>query len=104
MEDIPPYARFVAIGLAVAAAIGLLVNHFVPDGQSVARLMLMSLGPIVLLLGIGGAVEPKVLWALGKYGEHLPAKYRIIGGCLGGVGLLLALALIFLIYPFRFGP
>ena len=93
MEEIPPYARFVAIGMAAAAAVGLLINHFMPESQSAARLMLLCLGPMALLLGIGGSVEPKVIWSLGKYGQHLPLKY-----C--GVALLRVLSRA-RAYPFR---
>jgi hypothetical protein len=103
MEEIPPYARFVAIGMAAAAAVGLLINHFMPESQSAARLMLLCLGPMALLLGIGGSVEPKVIWSLGKFGQHLPLKYKIIGGSLAGVGVVLTLILVFVVYPVKMG-
>ena len=103
MEDVPPYARFVAIGMAVAAAIGLLVNHFMAETQGAVRLGILCLGPMSLLLGIGGSVEPKVLWSLGKFGEHLPVKYKIIGGSLAGAGVLLTLVLVFFVYPLKMG-
>lgn len=103
MEDVPPYARFVALGMAAAAAIGLLVNHFMGESLGVARMMLLCLGPLALLLGVGGAIEPKILWALGKYGQHLPTKYKIIGGILAGAGVLVTLLLVFLVYPLKMG-
>ena len=100
MNEIPPYARLVAIGMTVAAAIGLVVNHFLGvEAQGAARLMILSIGPIAFMIGLGGIVEPKILWALGKYGDHLPFKYKVIGGILGGIGLLLTLVLVFLVYP-----
>jgi hypothetical protein len=103
MNEIPPYARLVAIGMAAASALGLVANHFMIGSLGTASLMILCLAPIALLLGIGGAVEPKVLWAMGKYGEHLPLQYKIAGGVLGVIGLLLALALVFLVYPAHFG-
>lgn len=102
MNDIPPYARLVSLGLAAAAAVGLIANHFATE-LGTASLMILSLAPVALFVGIGGAVEPKILWAMGKYGEHLPIKYKVIGGVLGFAGLLFGLALVFLVYPARFG-
>lgn len=103
MEDIPSYARPVAIGMAVAAAVGLLVNHFAGESIGAGRLMLLCIGPMALLLGIGGAIEPKIVWALGNYGQHLPVMYKVIGGCLAISGLIVTLLLIFVVYPVRFG-
>lgn len=103
MNEIPPYARQVAIGMAAASALGLVANHFMIGSLGTASLMILCLAPIALLLGIGGAVEPKILWAMGKYGEHLPMQYKVVGALLGVAGLLLALALIFLVYPAQFG-
>ena len=102
MNEIPPYARLVSLGLAAAAALGLIANHFATE-LGTASLLILAMAPVVLFIGIGGAVEPKILWALGKYGEHLPTQYKVIGGVLGVVGLLFGLALVFLVYPARFG-
>src|SRR5687768_5094934 len=99
MHEIPPYARLVAAGMAAASALGLIVNHFMAGSQSAVNLMILAIGPMGLLLGIGGIVEPKVIWALGKYGEHLPLKYKVIGGALGVAGVLVTLLLIFVVYP-----
>lgn len=101
MEEVPPYIRLIAIGMSAAAAIGLLVNHFMAESQNAVNLMILAVGPISLFLGIGGMIEPKVLWSLSKYGEHLPIKYKIIGGVLGGAGVLLTLILVFAVYPLR---
>ena len=103
MDDVPPYARPVAIGMGAAAAIGLLVNHFAGESLGGGRLLLLCMGPMALLLGIGGAVEPKIVWSLGNYGQHLPLMYKVIGGCLAVAGLLVTLLLIFVVFPVRFG-
>lgn len=97
MEEIPPYARLVSAAVAIVSALGLLLNHFM--SQTSVSLGILCIGPLALFLGIGGAIEPKVLWSLGKYGEHLPIKYKIIGGILGGAGVLVTLLLVFVVYP-----
>jgi hypothetical protein len=101
MIEPPSYARPMAAGMALAAAVGLALNHFVAD-LGMANLLILALCPIALALGIGGLVEPKVLWSMGKHGENLPVEYKVIGGVLGAAGLLLGLALIF-VYRARFG-
>jgi len=102
MTPIPPYARFVALGMAIAAAIGLLLNHFLVSSQNAASLMLLAVGPLCFFIGVGGAIEPKVLWSMGKYGADLPAIYKIIGFALGVLGLLVTGALLLFVYGF--GP
>ena len=41
---IEPYGRLIAAGMAVAGAVGLVVNHFLPGSQSVARLLILNAG------------------------------------------------------------
>lgn len=98
-ETVPPHGRLMAAGLMAACALGLVANHFVGAGVSVARLFILILGPAGLLLGLGGIVEPKIVWSVGKYGQHLPVKYKIIGVALAAAGVLVTLLLVFVVYP-----
>lgn len=98
-EDFPPNGRLIAAGMAAASAVGLIVNHWMAESQSTVRLMILCLGPMALFLGLGGIMEPKILWSVGKYGQSLPVKYKIIGGVLAGLGVLVTLALVFVVYP-----
>ncbi|MHC4875611.1 MAG: hypothetical protein ACYTGL_03870 [Planctomycetota bacterium] len=98
----PPNGRLISAGLTAAAAFGLLVNHFLIDSQHVGRLMILCLGPIAFFLGIGGIVEPKIVWSVGKYGKQLPAIYKVIGGMLGTVGL--AVTGLLLLFVYQLGP
>jgi len=97
--DVPPHGRLVSAGLAVAAAIGLLLNHFAAGSQNFVYLMVLCLGPIALFLGIGGLFEPKILWSVGKYGKHLPVIYKLIGGTLGALGVAVTILLVLYVYP-----
>jgi hypothetical protein len=101
-REFPPHGRLVAAGMAAAGAFGLVLNHFLPASQTVGRLLLLCLGPIAVLLGIGGVVEPRIVWAVGKYGRDLPVVYKIIGGALGIAGL--AVTILLFLFVYRLGP
>lgn len=101
-ESLPTNGRLISAGMAGAAAVGLLLNHFMIELQGTAKLMILCVGPIALFLGIGGMVEPKILWSVGKYGKHLPVVYKVIGGVLGALGV--AVTLLLLIFVYRLGP
>ena len=101
-QPLPPNGRLISAGMAAAAAIGLLINHFMIESQHVGRLMILCFGPIALFLGIGGMVEPKILWSVGKFGKHLPVIYKLIGGALGALGV--AVTILLLLFVYRLGP
>jgi hypothetical protein len=101
-QPLPPQGRLIAAGMAGAAAVGMLLNHYMIGSHGVARLMLLCLGPLAFFLGIGGMIEPKILWSVGKYGKHLPIIYKVIGGALGGLGL--AVTLLLLLFVYRLEP
>ena len=58
--------------------------------------------PNCFFLGIGGMIEPKIVWSVGKYGKHLPVIYKLIGGALGALGV--AVTLLLLLFVYRLGP
>jgi hypothetical protein len=97
-QEFPPYGRLVAAGMAVAGAFGLLLNHFLPNPPTVGRLLLLLFGPLALFLGLGGIVEPKIVWAVGKYGKDLPAVYKVIGAALAAIGVAVTIVLVLFVY------
>lgn len=101
-SSLPPNGRLISAAMVVAAAIGLLLNHFLIDSQQVGRLMILCLGPIALFLEIGSLIEPKIVWSVGKYGKDLPVAYKVIGGALGTVGL--AVTGLLLLFVYQLGP
>ena len=98
-SKLPANGRLIAVGLTFAAAVGLLLNHFLAGSQNIVKLMILCIGPIGLFLGIGGILEPKILFAVGKYGKHLPAIYKVIGGMLGTLGVIVTILLLVFVYP-----
>ena len=101
-ESLPTNGRLISAGMAGAAAVGLLLNHFMIEFQSTAKLMVLCVGPIALFLGIGGMIEPKIVWSVGKYGKHLPVIHKLIGGALGALGV--AVTFFLLLFVYRLGP
>ena len=101
-QPLPPNGRLISAGMAGAAALGLLMNHYLIESQNVAKLMILCSGPIAFFLGIGGMVEPKIVWSVGKYGKHLPVIYKLIGGALGAMGV--AVTIFLLLFVYRLGP
>lgn len=101
-QEMPPNGRLIAAGMAGAAAFGLLVNHVLIDSQHVARLMILCLGPIAFFLGLGGMIDPRILWSVGKYGKGLPASCKITGGVLGTAGVVVTILL--LVFVYRLAP
>lgn len=98
----PSHARWICAVLVGAAAVGLLLNHLMVEVHGVARLMILCVGPPALFLGIGGLIEPKVFWAVGKHGRDVPMVYKVIGGVLGGLGVVVVFLLLLFVY--RLGP
>lgn len=95
----PPRGRLISAGMAGAAAIGLLIHHFTAESQNVARLLILGLGPMALFLGLGGMVEPRIVWSVGRHGKHLPGIYKVIGGSLGALGVAVTILLLLFVYP-----
>lgn len=98
-QALPPNGRLISAGMAGAAAIGLLIHHFSAESHNVARLLILGLGPLALFLGLGGMVEPRIVWSVGKYGKHLPAIYKVMGGSLAALGVAVTMLLIWFVYP-----
>lgn len=95
----PPYGREVATAMLFAGTLGLVVNHVVPGSATVARLLLLAFNPLAVFLGVGGLVEPKTVVAVGKYGNELPAVYKVIGGALAAAGVVPTILLLLFVYP-----
>ncbi len=80
MHEFPSNGRMISLVLLASGAFLLLINHFVGAGNGSVYLVPLFLGPMALFLGLGGVIEPKLLWSLGKFGQHLPWTYKVVGG------------------------
>lgn len=70
------------IGMAIAVATW--------KGPTMAPLVIVGLGPFVLFCSIAALIDPNIARAAGKYGTHLPARYKLIAGLVGLAALVAA--------------
>ena len=82
--------RLVGAGLIPVALIGLALCIATWDEMSVPKLMLIVFAPFALAYGAAAVVDPNIVRAAGKYGEHLPGKYKLIALAVGLVALALS--------------
>jgi predicted Zn finger-like uncharacterized protein len=61
--------------------------------QGAVYLMPLVLGPLMLMLGITGLISPNVVRAGGKFGGHLPWRYKAMFYGLMSVWLVIAIAI-----------
>lgn len=69
------------VGIAMTILGTLLVLSFERFG--IKGLIILALGPFVVFYGFAALVDPNIARAVGKYGKHLPTRYKIIGGVIG---------------------
>ena len=84
---------------SLALITALLAGHHVygmQQGEIFPKLLLF-----LFFLGgmaVGGCIHPPVFYALTKYGQHLPARYKVIGGLFALAGSALGLYVLITIY------
>ncbi len=88
-----------ALGLLVS--IGSLAMEAAGGG---IYLFAVALAPLMLILGVAGLISPNVVRAVGKYGGHLPWKYKAIGWALGGVYVVILILLMVGLFLAGFEP
>ena len=76
----------IAVPLCILGTILVLVFQDV----GVKGLIILLLGPFVVCFGIAGMIDPNIIRAAGKYGSHLPARYKLIAGAVGLVALAIS--------------
>jgi len=86
---------------AICAAIGaglLAINHFSAARDGAIWIFILFLAPMFTLLGLGGLVDPRILWSIGPRGKLLPKGVRLLGAGLAVAGIAVSAALILLVY------
>lgn len=91
--------RLISVGLFFAGLLLLVVNHITSVMNSEVYLAALGLGPIALMLGLAGVISPNILRSAGKYGKHLPLRYKLAAGVFGFAGVAICLLLVFVVYP-----
>ena len=94
----PENGRTISALLCGAGLVALIVNHFIAKSGQVIYLFPVFLGPMGVFLGAGGIVDPNIVWSIGKYGKHLPVKYKLAGLGLALLGVCVSAFLAFRVY------
>jgi hypothetical protein len=92
--------RLAPLIIAVLSGGILAANHvfFLHQGKTI--LVIVLLAPMFLLLGVGGLVDPRLLWSIGPAGRELPLGIKLIGVGIAVAGLLVSAFLMFAVYNF----
>lgn len=94
-----PTDRQIRIGAAIFVPLvtPIIVLAVMTRQTSVAGLFLIVLGPFAVFLGVAGLVDPNIVRAAGKYGKHLPLRYKRIALLIGVAAAACSVALAFLV-------
>ncbi len=86
---------YVAIVVGVA---GLACNHFVASVRGQMALMILTLCPFLVSMGIGGLIDPRIIWSIRAEGRIYPWWVRAIGGFLAVSSIAISAVLILVVY------
>ena len=74
--------RFLPIVLIIAGGLMLLVRGAVfESGGTTVHAGLVGFGPLCVLLGIAGLVDPRIVYSIGPRRKSFPVGIRIVGAC-----------------------
>ncbi|MCH5374359.1 MAG: hypothetical protein JJ992_10295, partial [Planctomycetes bacterium] len=90
--------RLVSGGMVLAGIVLMGVNHAKAVMHDEVYIIALMLGPFALAFGVAGAISPNVVRAAGKYGKHLPSRYKWIAAAVGLVALSIGFLLMFVVY------
>jgi archaellum biogenesis protein FlaJ (TadC family) len=103
MSNEKPMTRGKALLIAVIGAAFLVINHWSATNEGKVYMWFVFMGPMFLLLGLGGLFEPRLAQAIGDKGRHFPAHIKFIGGILALSGLLISAYLALGVYRLQDG-
>jgi hypothetical protein len=88
--SLPPHPRWIALVSALAGL--LLVVSF--ESEALRYRSAAVFGSLLLILGVGGLVDPRLLWAIGPRRAEFPGWVRLVGALLAAIGIGLGIALV----------
>ncbi len=89
--------RSTAALLAIVGGIASAANHAAYVWKDSFYVVLL-LGPFMMVIGLGGLIDPRVLAAIGVKGRALPLRFRVAGHLLALGGLACSAALFYWVY------
>ena len=91
-------ARKVCLFLLLCGAVLLAINCFSSYSDGHIFPISIAVGPIVISLGLGGLIDPRIFLAMTKHGGDLPFRFKVLGTGFGLAGLAGLLYLAFVVY------
>jgi predicted Zn finger-like uncharacterized protein len=96
--------RLVCCGMLALGLVVLVATAAMQAVQGVVSLTILMLTPLMFVLGIAGLISPNVVRACGKYGGHLPPRYKAIGWGLMGLSFVLMMLILVGLFAAGFRP
>ena len=96
--------RLICGGMLAAGLIMLLITAVTLSADGSVYIAIVALAPLAILLGIAGLISPNVVRACGKYGGHLPWKYKAVGYALMGLYFVILVLLLIGFFAAGFQP
>lgn len=78
-------------------------NHWLATSEGKVYFWLVFMGPLILLLGIGGLFDPRISQSIGPRGKYFPVHTKVIGGVLALCGMLISAYLALGVYRLQDG-
>jgi hypothetical protein len=75
--------RGAALIFFLIGAGGLLANEVSADIKGKLCLAILLCCPLLLSIGVGGLIDPRILWSVRAEGRLYPRPVRVVGGVLG---------------------
>jgi hypothetical protein len=88
--------RLGAAALIPLVLLGMAGVFFGASARSLAAVVVVGLGPFAIFYGIAALIDPNIVRAAGKFGTHLPRRYKLIAGLVGIAALACSLPLSYL--------
>jgi hypothetical protein len=92
--DVPKGRTAPALVATIGAAF-LIVDHLTLAHGGSFSLAIVFLAPMFTLLGLGGLVDPRIVWSIGPRGKSLPTGIKVVGACLAMAGIAVSGGLLF---------
>ena len=74
-------------------------NHYLKMSDGKGHLLLTLLGPLLVFMGLGGLIDPRVMWSLRAQGRMYPWRVRGFGAMLAAASVAVAAYLVLYVYP-----
>jgi len=92
-----------ALVAVLITGVALIGNHLYAMDSGKIYLWIVMIAPMILFLGLGALIDPRIMHSISGKGQHFPMKIKVIGGVLAVAGLLLSAYLALGVYRLQDG-